>query len=84
MAEKGSIVKCDSYDYDLVERKVFECLNNIDAIKDKVNRDSRVLVKTNLLKKNSPNDAVTTHPTVVEAIVRYFQKLGCTDRKSVV
>lgn len=76
--EKVSIVKCDSYDYQLVERKVFECLDNINEIKDRVKKDSKVLVKANLLRKNSPNDGITTHPTIIEAIVRYFQKLGCT------
>ncbi|WP_077366999.1 DUF362 domain-containing protein [Anaerosalibacter sp. Marseille-P3206] len=76
--EKVSIVKCDSYDYQLVEGKIFECLDNINEIKDKVKRDSKVLIKANLLRKNSPDDAITTHPAVVEAIVRYFQKLGCT------
>jgi len=72
------MVKCDSYDYEFVERKIFECLDNIEDIKDRVNKDSKVLVKANLLRKNSPDDAITTHPAVVEAIVRYFQKLGCT------
>lgn len=75
--EKVCILSCESYDYELVEKKIFECLDSIENIKPKVRTGSKVLVKANLLKKNSPDDAVTTHPTVVEAIVRYFQQLGC-------
>ena len=71
--EKVSIVKCNSYDYELVERNVFECLDSLGYIKNKLNKGDKVLIKTNLLKKNSPFDAVTTHPTVVESLVRYFQ-----------
>lgn len=75
--EKVCILSCESYDYELVEKKIFECLDSMENIKPKVRTGSKVLVKANLLKKNSPDDAVTTHPTVVEAIVRYFQQLGC-------
>lgn len=76
--ERVSIVKCNSYNYELVERNVFECLDSLGYIKKKLNKGDKVLIKTNLLKKNSPDEAVTTHPTVVESLVRYFQKLGCT------
>jgi uncharacterized protein (DUF362 family)/Pyruvate/2-oxoacid:ferredoxin oxidoreductase delta subunit len=75
--EKVCILSCESYDYELVEKKIFECLDSMENIKPKVRTGSKVLVKANLLKKNSPDDAVTTHPTVVESIVRYFQQLGC-------
>ncbi len=74
--ETVSIAQCETYQYQEVEKALFGCLNNL-VIKDKINSGARVLVKVNLLKGNVPEDAVTTHPAVVEAIVRYLQGLGC-------
>lgn len=71
------IVRCYNYDYDKVEEAVFRCLNSLEGLKNKIKPGSRALVKVNLLKKNSPEDGVTTHPAVVEAVVRYMQKLNC-------
>jgi uncharacterized protein (DUF362 family)/Pyruvate/2-oxoacid:ferredoxin oxidoreductase delta subunit len=36
----------------------------------------RVLLKVNLLMKKRPEEAVTTHPSVVEAVVRLIQEVG--------
>ncbi|MBU2703323.1 Pyruvate/2-oxoacid:ferredoxin oxidoreductase delta subunit [Sporomusaceae bacterium BoRhaA] len=75
--ETVSITKCESYRYEEVKKAVYDCLDQLKEIKSIVKTGSRVLVKVNLLKKNVPADAVTTHPVVVEAIVRYLQDLGC-------
>ena len=71
-----SIVKCIEYDYNEVLNSVKKCLDGIEGIK-KIEKGSRVLVKTNLLKKNKPEDGVTTHPYIVEGVVRYLQDLDC-------
>jgi len=75
--DKVSIEKCKDYQYDTVEKAVFQCLDGIPAIKQKIKVQTKVLVKVNLLKGNRPEDAITTHPSVVQAIVRYLQALGC-------
>lgn len=72
-----SVVRCCDYDYDRVEKAVFQSLDSLEGLRDKIKPGSKALVKVNLLKKNSPDDAVTTHPAVAEAIVRYLQRLGC-------
>ena len=72
-----SIVKCDDYEFNNVKRAVYEALDEIDNIKLKIIKGSRILIKTNLLMKKNPEDAVTTHPAVVEAIVGYLQDIGC-------
>jgi len=72
-----SIVKCDDYEFNNVKRAVYEALDGIENIKLKIIKGSRVLIKTNLLMRKNPEDAVTTHPAVVEAIVRYLQDIGC-------
>jgi uncharacterized protein (DUF362 family)/Pyruvate/2-oxoacid:ferredoxin oxidoreductase delta subunit len=72
-----NIVRCEGYEYEKVKKAVYEALKGIDIIKRKIPKGSYVLVKANLLMRKNPNDAVTTHPMVIEAIVRYLQELGC-------
>ncbi|TJX66930.1 DUF362 domain-containing protein [Soehngenia saccharolytica] len=68
------IDKCNEYVYEEVINVVGKMLSNIPEIQDL--KIGTVLVKTNLLKKNKPEDAVTTHPFVVEGVVRFFQSKG--------
>ncbi len=74
---KVHITSCQDYDYQKVEAAVFECFEAMPELREKLFKGARVLIKTNLVMRKSPDDAVTTHPTVVEAIVRYLQGLGC-------
>ena len=73
---KIGIVKCNNYDYVQVLQSVKRALENLDSVKDM--KPGKVLVKTNLLKKNKPEDGVTTHPFVVEGVVRFLQDKGHT------
>lgn len=70
------IKKCASYNYNEVERAVFSSMEYCLDLKTINKTTGKVLLKVNLLKKNLPEDAVTTHPAVVEAVVRYMQNLG--------
>ena len=73
--EKVSIRKCDDYDDAFAAvSKCFEDLGGID-----IPKDSRVVIKTNLLKMNRPNEMVTTHPKVIEAVIRCLQEAGIND-----
>lgn len=72
-----SIVRCEDYSSDKVKKAVYEALDGIPAIRQNIKAGARVLVKTNLLMKKTPDEAVTTHPEVVESIVRYLQEMGC-------
>lgn len=74
---KVSIARCTNYQYNNVEKSVFQCLDEMPEIKRKIKSKTKVLVKVNLLRGNSPEDAITTHPSVVQAIVSYLQKMGC-------
>ncbi|MDF2891065.1 MAG: hypothetical protein K0R80_1432 [Clostridia bacterium] len=74
---KVHIVKCQEYDLDKVQQAVAECFDAMPEFKEKLFEGAKVLVKTNLLMRKNPEDAVTTHPSVIEAIVRYLQALGC-------
>jgi uncharacterized protein (DUF362 family)/NAD-dependent dihydropyrimidine dehydrogenase PreA subunit len=72
-----NITQCESYDYEKVEKAIFQSLDGIHEIKEQLGIGKKVLVKTNLLMKKTPEEAVTTHPAVIEAIVRYLQNKGC-------
>jgi len=75
--ETVSIAACETYNYEEVEKAVFSCLQCFSELKARMKSGTRVLVKINLLKRNAPEDAVTTHPAVVEAVVKFLQAAGC-------
>ena len=75
--EAINIARCESYEYSKVAQAVFKCLDGIEEIKLRIYPGAKVLVKTNLLMRKNPEDAVTTHPAVIEGIVRYLQEKGC-------
>lgn len=74
MAEKVSVVKCDSYDEGLVLQKVREALNLINF---EIKQGTNVLIKPNVLSAKSPNEAITTHPALVNAICRILKEKNC-------
>lgn len=76
--ERVAIRRCEDYDYQNVEKAVFECLDSVNGIREKIVRGSKVLLKVNLLMRKRPDEAVTTHPAVVEAVARYLQNMGCS------
>lgn len=68
------IAICKDYDYDKVIKEVADLLSKLHVLKDL--KPGKVLLKTNLLKKNKPEDGVTTHPFVVEGVARYLIEKG--------
>ncbi len=74
MAEKVSVVKCDSYDEELVLQKVREAL---DLVGFQIKQDSKVLLKPNVLSAKSPDEAVTTHPSVINAVCKILKERKC-------
>lgn len=86
--EKGrvAIVKCCSYDRAEVEAAVeqaVELLGGIDKIlssgESPLGRDSRIVLKPNLLAKTAPEKACTTHPEVFRAVGNMMQQHGYTE-----
>lgn len=66
---------CPDYN-DQVEIKLREGLSELGGISAFVKPGQRVLLKVNMLMKKRPEEAVTTHPSVVEAAVRLVQEAG--------
>ena len=42
-------------------------------------RGKKVLVKPNVLRAGAPEEAITTHPAILRAVVEKLHDLGCTD-----
>lgn len=75
MDNKVSVRRCTEYD-------VHEIFTHISDIYEKTGgpevMGKKVLVKPNILSDNDPSRCVSTHPVVVEAMVRYVQSKGAT------
>lgn len=66
---------CPDYTAD-VEKSLREGLLEWGGMSTFVKPGQKVLLKVNLLMKKRPEEAVTTHPSVVEAVVRLVQEVG--------
>jgi len=70
-----SIARCASYEPDAVAEAVQSALELAGA--SVFEGRTSVLLKPNLLSSRPPEDAVTTHPAVVEAVGRIASRAGC-------
>ncbi len=71
-----SLVRCPDYDDAHVEQALQLLLGRLGGMERFVQRGQRVLIKPNLLGPSEPARAVTTHPAIVEAVVRMVQQAG--------
>ena len=76
--DQVSIVRCESYEEDCIQAAVDRAMELIGGLAAFVQPGMRVALKVNLLKKNRPEDCVTTHPAVVAAVARRVRELGAT------
>lgn len=75
MQAKVVLKYCPDYTAD-VEQRLREGLAELGGMSAFVKPGQKVLLKVNLLMKKRPEEAVTTHPSVVEAVVRLVQEAG--------
>ncbi|MBP7735904.1 MAG: DUF362 domain-containing protein [Spirochaetes bacterium] len=69
-----AVEPCTSYNPD----KTYPALKKaLDAIRYKCTRGCKVLIKPNIIGQNTPDQATTTHPGIIDAVCRYFKELGC-------
>jgi uncharacterized protein (DUF362 family)/NAD-dependent dihydropyrimidine dehydrogenase PreA subunit len=76
MAPTVALVKCDSYEESVVESSLSEALASLGGIGKYVKTGNRVLLKVNLLSASAPDKAITTHPSLVKALVKQVQSAG--------
>lgn len=79
MAARVSLVGCSDYSKEKIYAAVKKSVDLLGGIKKYVTEGDRVLLKVNLLSAAEPSRHVTTHPSVVEAVVKLVQSAGgCT------
>lgn len=71
---KVSIVKCN--DYSKVKNAIRHSLDLIGGLEKVIKPDDRVLLKVNILMAKKPEYAVTTHPSVVKAVIQLVKEKG--------
>ena len=72
---KVVVLENRSYDYESVHSNIFMMLEELGA-RELIKKDMRVFLKANLLSKKLPEDAVTTHPSIVQAVAEYVRDQG--------
>ncbi|MCK4994657.1 MAG: DUF362 domain-containing protein [Candidatus Omnitrophica bacterium] len=70
MKSKVSIIRCNSYNIEGLYAAVKKSIDLIGGIENFVKRGQKVLLKPNLLKKAKPEEAVTTHPEFIRAVIK--------------
>ena len=71
-----SILRCEEYSLPEVKAVIARSLENIGGIEKFVHKGSKVLLKPNLLMKKRPDESVTTHPTIVQAVAELAAEAG--------
>jgi uncharacterized protein (DUF362 family)/Pyruvate/2-oxoacid:ferredoxin oxidoreductase delta subunit len=71
-----SVVKCNSYNQEEVNRAVEESLQLIGGLHKIIKPGDKVLLKVNMLSAKPPEAAVTTHPAVVKAVIEEVRRAG--------
>jgi uncharacterized protein (DUF362 family)/Pyruvate/2-oxoacid:ferredoxin oxidoreductase delta subunit len=76
MKSSVSIIKCQDYDEGKVLSTLRQSIDLIGGIQNFVKKGSRVLLKPNLLYGKSPENAITTHPSIVRGMIQIVREAG--------
>ncbi len=76
MKSSVSIVKCPDYGEGRVLSALRQSIDLIGGIQTFVKEGSHVLLKPNLLFGKSPEKAVTTHPSILKAMIQIVREAG--------
>jgi len=75
--EKVALLKCTEYDVDVIEKKLrqgFDLLGGDSFLRELIPKDSKVLLKPNLLSAVEKGSPVITHYAVFEAVIRIIKE----------
>lgn len=75
MSQKVAIVKCNSYiPQQYLYEKIKYAIDLLGGMKKFVFPKEKILIKPNLLSAHKPDEAVTTHPEFVRAVIRLVKE----------
>ena len=72
-----SLQKCSSYIQNEVDESVKKLIYNLGGIEKFVGKKQKVLIKPNIVKAMPPEECGTTHPSIVEAVIKILKNNGC-------
>lgn len=76
--DKVSVIKCDSYETGELENIIERQFCELEAENPIIKQGDTVVVKPNLIMRRRPDEATTTHPEFVAAIIRAVKRRGGT------
>ena len=65
----------DSYDRTVLYPAVKEIMD-WSGLSEKINGNTTILLKPNMLSRSAPDKAVTTHPALVEVVIELLKEMG--------
>lgn len=68
---------CSKYD-DNIDGIVLKTLQPLGILTDIIKPNSKILIKPNLLSARRPDEAITTHPSIVRAVIKIVKSCGAT------
>lgn len=74
MDNRVSIVKCNQYSD--AQSAVNEAVSMLGGMERFIKKGDRVVIKPNLVSKKKPDEAVTTHPEFLRAVILEAEKAG--------
>ena len=74
MIDKVSIVRCERYSES--DRAVREAVELIGGIEKFIKKGDKVVIKPNLVSRKNPDEAVTTHPDILRAVINMAVEAG--------
>jgi uncharacterized protein (DUF362 family)/Pyruvate/2-oxoacid:ferredoxin oxidoreductase delta subunit len=77
MMDKVFLGECKTYQQEDVNRIVEKMFDAYGGVRRIFRPGERIFLKVNLLMKKKPEEAVTTHPAVVEAVAAQLLAAGC-------
>lgn len=70
MKAQVAVTKCASYTQEELNKSVNRALKLLGGVENFIKPNEKVLIKPNLLSARDPEEAVTTHPEFVRAVVK--------------
>lgn len=75
MSTNVAILKCNSYKEDEAELTVRKAIALIGGLDKLIKKGDKVLLKPNLLTASLPSEGITTHPSIVKAVIKCVQEV---------
>jgi|Deesub1362B_J571_1020462.scaffolds.fasta_scaffold00506_20 uncharacterized protein (DUF362 family)/NAD-dependent dihydropyrimidine dehydrogenase PreA subunit len=71
-----SIVRCEKYDVKKIKTSLEKLLDSLGGIRRFISRNDKVLIKPNMLAAHPPEKGVTTHPSLLQALIELVINAG--------